>query len=165
MLIIMSAVLILGFGASAALKPGDPAPDFRLPDSTGKMHSLSDYRGNIVAIYFYPKNDTPGCTSQACSLRDGFDILKEDGVVVLGISYDDVASHARFKEKYNLNFTLLADTDKKTAKAYDAAGMLFAKRITYIVDADGVIMHVIDSVDTKNHAQQIHDVLKSKAVE
>jgi len=161
----IGVVLIFGLNASAALKPGDPAPDFNLPDSTGKMHALSDYQGKIVALYFYPKNDTPGCTAQACSLRDGFSLLEDDGVVVLGVSYDDVESHAQFKTKHNLNFTLLSDTSKATAKAYGADGMIFAKRITYIIGPDGKILHIIDKVDTRNHAQQIRDALNRKDTE
>jgi thioredoxin-dependent peroxiredoxin len=158
LLLIVASLFFLS-GASAALKPGDQAPDFKLSDADGKEHALNDYRGSIVALYFYPKNDTPGCTKQGCSLRDGFSDLKEKNVVVLGISYDDIASHKKFREKYNLPFTLLSDADKTVAKAYGVAGLVFAKRVTYIIDHDGKILHIIEKVDTSDHAQQILDLL------
>ena len=160
--LLANLVLFLGIGASADLKPGDAAPDFNLPDSDGNMHTLDNYRDKIIALYFYPKNDTPGCTKQACSLRDEFAILEEKGVVVLGVSFDSKESHARFKEKYNLNFTLLSDKEKKTAKDYGTAGLLFAKRWTFLIDGQGKIIEIVKDVDTKNHAKQIQDVLKEK---
>ncbi|MBN1297544.1 peroxiredoxin [bacterium] len=154
--------LFLGLSGSAAVQPGDPAPDFRLPDSEGKNHALSDYAGKTVAIYFYPKDNTPGCTSQACSIRDGFAELEQKGIIVLGVSYDDVASHAAFRKKHGLNFTLLADTDRVAARAYGADGMLFARRMTFIIGPDGRILAVIDKVDTRDHARQILDALKQE---
>ena len=160
--LLANLVLFLGIGASADLKPGDATPDFNLPDSDGNMHTLDNYRDKIIALYFYPKNDTPGCTKQACSLRDEFAILEEKGVVVLGVSFDSKESHARFKEKYNLNFTLLSDKEKKTAKDYGTAGLLFAKRWTFLIDGQGKIIEIVKDVDTKNHAKQIQDVLKEK---
>ena len=161
-ILLANLVLFLGIGASADLKPGDSAPDFKLPDSDGNMHSLTDYQEKIVALYFYPKNDTPGCTKQACSLRDEFSVLEDKGIVVLGVSFDSKESHAKFKEKYNLNFTLLSDESKKTAKDYGTAGLLFAKRWTFLIDGQGKIIEVIKDVDTKNHAKQIQDVLIEK---
>jgi thioredoxin-dependent peroxiredoxin len=142
-------------GASAALQKGDSAPDFTLPDAEGKNHTLSNYRGNIVVLYFYPKNNTPGCTKQGCSIRDGYAELRERGVTVLGISYDSPESHRKFAEKHSFPFTLLSDSSKKVAKSYDAAGTVFAKRITYIIDPDGKILEIITKVDTSGHAEQI----------
>jgi len=97
---------------------GKPAPDFSLPDQNGKIHKLSDYKGKYVALYFYPKDDTPGCTKEACSFRDGFAGLKKAGIEILGVSTDDEISHTKFIEKYKLPFTLLADKDKKIVEKY-----------------------------------------------
>lgn len=145
------------------LKAGDQAPDFELKDSNGQVHKLSDYKGKIVTLYFYPKDDTPGCTAEACNLRDNYSELTDRGIVVLGISYDDSASHKEFTEKYNLPFTLLSDTDKEVAEKYNAKkpiiGALVAKRITYLIGPDGKIIHIFDDVDTKNHTRQILEVL------
>lgn len=157
--------LLILFGACAAataLKPGDPAPDFALTDSAGKLHKLEDYRGKTVALYFYPKDDTPGCTRQACNLRDNYAKLADHGIVVLGVSYDDAASHGQFKEKYNLPFPLLADTSKTAAEAYGVKGALYASRVTFIIGPDGKIRHIIDQVDTGAHADQILTALNLK---
>ncbi len=153
------------FGASAGLKVGDPAPNFKLMDADGKAHSLGDYSGDVVVLYFYPKNDTPGCTKQGCSLRDGFAELKARGIVVLGVSYDDAGSHRKFREKYNLPFTLLSDSDKSVSKAYGTDGMLFARRVTFIISPDHKIMHIIEKVDTSDHAGQILGFLSQKSTQ
>lgn len=150
------------FKASAALKPGDPAPEFKLPDADGIEHTLENYRGKILVLYFYPKDNTPGCTSQGCSIRDGFPQLLERGITILGVSYDDTASHKAFRDKYNLPFPLLSDSDKSVSRAYGADGLLFSKRMTFIIGPDGTIRHVIDKVDTSDHARQILDVLDGK---
>jgi peroxiredoxin Q/BCP len=152
--------------AGNILKPGQAAPMFNLPDSEGKMHRLSDYKGKILVIYFYPKDDSPGCTTQACNLRDNFEELTKAGVNILGVSYDDTKSHQKFISKYDLPFPLLADTTKAMSEAYGAKptllGLFVPKRITYIIDEDSKILHVIEKVDTKNHSQQIMTVLKDK---
>ena len=159
---IFSSVLI----ASDQLIVGDPAPDFALPDGEGKLHKLSDYRGKIVALYFYPKDDTPGCTAEACNLRDNYDSLLTAGIIVLGVSFDDTAAHKKFAAKYHLPFPLLSDSEKKVAELYGAKGgatrLMMAKRITYLIDKDGKILHVFDKVDAGNHARQILDILKQK---
>lgn len=146
------------------LPAGSEAPDFTLKDADGQMHQLSSYRGKKVVLYFYPKNNTPGCTSEACNLRDNFDVLKEKGIVVLGVSYDSPESHKQFGEKHGLPFTLLSDRDKKVAGMYGAKGGLLgfmgAKRITYLIDEQGIIMHRFDKVDSANHARQILSVLE-----
>lgn len=148
------------------LTVGSPAPEFELPDGEGKLHKLSDFRGKIVALYFYPKDDTPGCTAEACNLRDNYDSLLAAGIVVLGVSFDDTASHKKFATKYHLPFPLLADSEKKVATLYGAKGgatrLMMAKRITYLIDKDGKILHVLDKVDAGNHTQQIFDILKQK---
>lgn len=145
------------------LAVGSLAPDFALKDEAGKVHHLSDYRGTKVVLYFYPKNNSPGCTQEACNLRDNFEVLKEKGVVILGISYDDMRSHKNFKEEYQLPFTLLSDSDKKVAEMYGAKGGLLgflgAKRITYLIDEEGKIKHLFEKVDPGNHAKQILAVL------
>ena len=152
--------------AGDILKPGQVAPSFKLSDSEGKVHKLSDYQGKILVIYFYPKNDTPGCTAEACNLRDNFEDLTKAGINILGVSYDDTKSHQKFISKYNLPFPLLADTTKTMSEAYGAKSGLFGlfapKRITYIVNKNGKIFHVFEKVDAKNHSQQIMAVLKEK---
>ncbi len=150
------------------LKEGNNAPEFELADQNGKIHKLSDYRGKIVAVYFYPRDDTPGCTKQACSIRDGWKELQKAGVVVLGISADDEKSHGAFATKYSLSFPLLADTTRKTIQAYGAWGEknLYGKimqgifRTTFIIDSKGIIKKVISKVDTEHHAEQILDAIK-----
>lgn len=144
---------------------GKKAPDFTLKDAAGESHSLSDYAGKLVVLYFYPKDDTPGCTAEACNLRDNFSVLTDRGVVVLGVSFDDQESHQAFRDKYKLPFPILSDTDKKVAEAYGATrGALIkfigAKRITYLIDGQQIVRHVFDDVDTKNHSQQILDVIE-----
>ncbi len=148
------------------LKAGDPAPDFSLRDDAGVVHHLKEYRGKIVALYFYPKDDTPGCTAEACNLRDNYDALKKAGVVILGVSYDDADSHRKFKKKYDLPFPLLSDVDKKTAEAYGAKGMLtgfmVAQRKTFLIDENGKILHIFNKVKTDDHARQILEVLAKR---
>ncbi len=139
------------------------APPFSLPDQDGTIHKLSDYAGKWLVIYFYPKDDTPGCTTEACSFRDEYDYIKEHGAVVLGISKDSVASHKKFAEKYNLHFPLLSDESTETIKAYNAWGQrsLYGRlfmgiiRSTYIINPDGQIVKEYPKVTPKQHAVQI----------
>lgn|GEM_PF-17912 len=146
-----------------SLKVGDKAPDFSASDQNGNTVTLGSLRGKTVILYFYPKDDTPGCTATACSLRDELDFLSDRNYAVVGVSADDERSHAKFARKYELPFPLLADTELKICYAYDVyAKKMFMGRITdgivrttFIIDANGYIQHVIDSVDTQNHAQQI----------
>ncbi|MBL8525395.1 MAG: thioredoxin-dependent thiol peroxidase [Betaproteobacteria bacterium] len=148
------------------LKPGDPAPDFTGKTTDGSKVSLKDYRGKKLIMYFYPMDDTPGCTAQACSLRDANKEIAKKGAAVLGISTQDSASHQKFTDKYKLNFPLLADTDKSVGKAYGTIGgggllsaakslVGMADRVTFVIDEKGKITHVIDSPDTKNHAEEV----------
>lgn len=145
------------------LNIGDKAPDFLGTDECGNEVRVSDYKGRKLVVYFYPKDSTPGCTAEACSLRDGMDDLVEAGYAVVGISADSAASHVRFKEKQNLNFPLIADVDKKTIEAFGAWGekqMAGRKymgiiRTTFVIDGNGTVERVITKVDTKNAAKQV----------
>ncbi|NEQ27965.1 MAG: peroxiredoxin, partial [Microcoleus sp. SIO2G3] len=134
---------------------GTDAPAFTAKDSEGKTVSLSDFAGKTVVLYFYPKDDTPGCTIQAKSFRDNYDEYQGKDMVVLGVSRDNEASHKLFQEKYGLPFQLLADVDGTITKAYDVDGGGYAKRVTYIIDGNGKITHVDASVNTASHAQDI----------
>lgn len=138
-----------------ALSVGMDAPSFTAKDGEGKTVSLSDFAGKTVVLYFYPKDDTPGCTKQAQSFRDNYQEYQGKEMVVLGVSRDDEASHKLFKEKYGLPFQLLADVDGTITKAYDVDGGGYAKRVTYIIDGNGKITHVDASVNTASHAQDI----------
>ncbi len=137
------------------LTVGTDAPAFTAKDTNGNTVSLSDFAGKTVVLYFYPKDDTPGCTKQACSFRDARDDYQNKDLVVLGVSADDEASHQAFTSKFNLNFPLLADTDHSLIKAYDVDGGGYAKRVTYIIGPDGKIIHVDASVNTSTHASDI----------
>lgn len=168
MKLFISTVLLFLFNSfifgGEMLKAGDTAPDFELYDSEGTIHKLTDYRGGITVIYFYPKDDSPGCTKEACNLRDNYEELLKEGISILGISYDDSVSHKKFSDKYNLPFPLLSDDEKKVADMYGAdrglLNMVGPKRITYVIGKDGKIFHVFDQVDTGNHASQILKVVK-----
>jgi peroxiredoxin Q/BCP len=145
------------------LNVGDKAPEYLGLDENGNEVRLSDFPGKRVVVYFYPKDNTPGCTAEACSLRDGMEELLAAGYAVVGISADSAASHGRFKEKQSLNFPLVADVDKVTIQAFGAWGekkMAGRKymgiiRTTFIISPDGVVERVIQKVDTKNAAKQI----------
>ena len=147
---------------------GDTAPAFTLPDQQGHLHSLSDYRGKWVVLYFYPKDDTPGCTKEACNFRDEKDRLEDLGAVVLGVSADDVESHGKFHGKYGLNFPLLADPAKDMIKAYGAWGLknMFGKeyegilRQTFIINPQGQIARVWDKVNPEEHALEVAQALE-----
>jgi peroxiredoxin Q/BCP len=138
-----------------ALTVGMDAPAFTAKDTNGNTVSLSDFAGKTVVLYFYPKDDTPGCTKQAQSFRDNYAEYQGKEMVVLGVSMDDEASHKKFTEKYGLPFQLLADTDGAITKAYDVEGGGYAKRVTYVIDSNGKITHVDASVNTASHAQDI----------
>ncbi|MER3494367.1 MAG: peroxiredoxin [Mastigocladus sp. ERB_26_2] len=137
------------------LAVGTDAPAFTVKDTNGNTVSLSDFKGKTVVLYFYPKDDTPGCTKQACSFRDAKEQYTSKDIVVLGVSADDEASHQAFTQKYNLNFPLLADTNGELIKAYDVDGGGYAKRVTYVIDGNGKIIHVDSSVNTSTHAGDI----------
>jgi peroxiredoxin Q/BCP len=148
---------------------GEPGPDFSGLTTDGTQVRLKDFRGKKLVLYFYPMDDTPGCTAQACSLRDHNAEIEAKGAAILGVSAQGVESHRRFTGKYELNFPLLADTDRAVARAYGTIGgglggtlrgMLgMAERITFIIDEQGRIAHVIDDVNTKDHAGQVLGLL------
>lgn len=141
------------------LSIGDTAPNFTVKDTTGNTVSLSDYAGKSVVLYFYPKDDTPGCTKQACSFRDNYQQYLSQGITVLGVSLDDETSHQAFTEKFSLPFPLLADTEGMIAKAYDVLGDYngtpYAQRVTYVIGADGKISQVYTTINTETHATDI----------
>ena len=151
--------------AGESLKVGQPAPDFSLPDQNGKMRTLEDFRGKWLALYFYVKDDTPGCTEQACKFRDDIHELTDLGVQVVGVSVDDSASHANFAKKYNLPFPLLADSKGEIAARYDSLrgdGGL-AKRNSFLIDPQGRIAKIYLSASTsRNSAEIIEDLKKLK---
>ena len=138
------------------LTQGLIAPDFKLPDQNGEMHSLLQYRGRYVLIYFYPKDDTPGCTTEACTIRDLYADFESNNVKVLGISADTSASHKKFSDKYNLPFTLLADTEKSVIKAYGANKIpIGINRISYLIAPDGTIAKTYPKVTPADHGAEI----------
>ncbi|MBD2521057.1 MULTISPECIES: peroxiredoxin [unclassified Nostoc] len=141
------------------LAVGTDAPAFTAKDTNGNTISLSNLRGKTVVLYFYPKDDTPGCTKQACSFRDAQAQYQGKDIVILGVSADDEVSHQAFTQKYNLNFPLLADSDKSLIKAFDVDGGGYAKRVTYVIDPNGKITHVDTSVNTTTHASDVLAVL------
>lgn len=172
----MKIIILLGFGlllmilalksnaASKLPKVGDIAPAFALADQSGKIRKLEDYSGKWVVLYFYPKDDTPGCTKEACSFRDDLKQLEKLGVQVIGVSVDDSDSHAKFADKYHLPFPLLADQDAKVAESYGAVNNLLiikiAKRYTFLIDPSGKIAQIYLDVNTSRHSQEIIDDLK-----
>jgi thioredoxin-dependent peroxiredoxin len=137
------------------LAVGTKAPTFTTQDTSGKTVSLESYAGKNVVLYFYPKDDTPGCTKEACSFRDNYSDYQNKDITVFGVSMDDVASHQKFTEKFNLPFPLLADTSGAIAKAYGVDGGGYAKRVTFVIDGTGNIAKVYDSVKTETHASDI----------
>ncbi|MEH1867979.1 MAG: peroxiredoxin [Nostoc sp.] len=141
------------------LAVGTDAPAFTAKDTNGNTVSLSDFAGKTVVLYFYPKDDTPGCTKQACSFRDAQAQYQGKDIVILGVSADDEVSHQAFTQKYDLNFPLLADSDKSLITAFDVDGGGYAKRVTYVIDPNGKITHVDTSVNTTTHASDVLAVL------
>lgn len=142
------------------------APDFALPDETNALRSLREFRGKKIVLYFYPKNDTPGCTKQACGFRDTANLYAQHGIVVIGINYDTPDSHKQFKQKYQLPFILLSDVKKHVARLYGARQGFgpepFPRRITFLINEQGTIIKVIENIDVSSHAT---DVLKAFGIE
>jgi thioredoxin-dependent peroxiredoxin len=144
-------------------KVGDTAPEFSLPDQDGTMHALSEYRGKWVLLYFYPKDDTPGCTKEACAIRDNQSQFNDQGTVVLGVSVDSVASHRKFADKYGLPFTLLADEGKKVVEAYGVWGKkqfagreyMGTSRTSFLIDPAGKVAKVYEAVKPEPHASEV----------
>lgn len=154
--------------AAGVPKLGEAAPEFSLSDQNGQMKKLSDFAGQWVVLYFYPKDDTPGCTKEACSFRDDLATLEKLGAKVIGVSIDDSDSHAKFASKYHLPFPLLADKDGKVAEAYGALNNLLvikiAKRYTFLINPAGRIAKTYLNVDTSKHSQEIIEDLKRLSI-
>lgn len=148
---------------SMTLDLNTPAPNFELGDQNGEPHKLSDYLGKRVVLYFYPKDDTPGCTAEACSFRDNYSVFKQNDIVILGVSADSAKSHAKFQEKYELPFTLLSDTDHTVSEAYGVWGLkkymgreyFGINRTTFLIDEEGNLVKVYEKVKPAEHAQEI----------
>lgn len=168
---LLAALLVVAAALPEAMAEtpvvGDPAPGFELADQNGRIHSLEDYRDQWVALYFYPQDDTPGCTTEACEFRDDIFEYRRLGARVLGISLDDEKSHKAFAEKYDLPFPLLADTRGATARAYGVHSKLFgltlAKRQTFLIDPAGTIVRHYENVDPDTHSDQVLSDLKALA--
>ncbi|MDH3589755.1 MAG: peroxiredoxin [Gammaproteobacteria bacterium] len=166
---ILSVIALTGLISTPVLagQPavGEMAPGFQLLDQNGKSHAIEDYRGQWLVMYFYPKDDTPGCTTEACAFRDDFFKFRKMGVAILGVSLDDVESHAEFAEKYHLPFPLLADTDKRTATTYGVLrnyGVVkLSSRQTFLIDPEGRIAKHYGKVDPETHSGQLQADIKS----
>ena len=151
------------------IEEGKPAPDFQLTGDDGETVRLSDLRGKQVVLYFYPKDDTPGCTTQACGIRDAYGEFEREGAVILGVSPDNEASHVKFKEKYHLPFTLLADEGHRVADEYGVWGPKKymgrtyegVERSTFVIDADGTVKRVMRKVKPANHAEDVLEALRA----
>ena len=148
-------------GNKSAPVVGSPAPDFSLPDHTGANRSLGEYRGAYTVIYFYPKDDTPGCTIEACTIRDAYGEFGNEGIAVLGVSADSPESHMKFREKYELPFTLLSDMNGSMIASYGADGFGYTKRISYLLDPSGIVAKIYPEVDPSTHAMQIINDVRS----
>ncbi|MBI5751112.1 MAG: peroxiredoxin [Hydrogenophilales bacterium] len=162
---VLTFILVRASHAGDAPQPGQAAPDFNLPDQRGKLHRPADYRGKWLVLYFYPKDDTPGCTKQACAFRDDIFTLRKLGAEVVGVSVDDTASHAEFAKKYSLPFPLLADQQGATAERYGSLAKLvvmkFAKRNTFLIDPQGLVAKVYLSAEAGRNSEQVIADLKA----
>ena len=152
------------------ISSGIPAPLFSLPDETGTSRSLTEFRGHPLILYFYPKDDTPGCTTEACNFRDDYSMYIEAGIIILGVSPDDPKSHAKFKKKYGLPFPLLADSEHKVCDLYEVWGMkknygreyMGVLRTTFLIDENGMILHVFEKVKPAEHSAEVLAALKTQ---
>ncbi len=160
----IAATLLLGLSCAWAALPatGTPAPAFSLADQAGKTRTLAEFRGKWVVLYFYPKDDTPGCTEEACKFRDDIYALSQMGAQVIGVSLDDSASHAQFAKKYSLPFPLLADPSGAVTASYGALpkGSRYAKRYTFLIDPAGKVAKIYTSVETSRHSLEVIEDLK-----
>lgn len=151
------------------LSAGEQAPAFELLDNEGNLHKLSDYQGQTIVVYFYPRDDTSGCTTEACSFRDAYADFREAGIEVIGISPDSEGSHSKFISKYELPFVLLSDPDHKVCEAFGAWGLkkMYGReyegvfRTTFVIGPDGVIKHVFENVKPADHSQEVLEVVKT----
>ena len=161
-LVVLSAVSLMQV-AAWAVKVGEAAPDFKAPSTAGRDLSLGDFAGKWLVLYFYPKSFTPGCTAESCSLRDGYQDIQDLGASIVGVSLDSLETQQKFKAEHKLPFDLLSDEEARVAKAYDALGFggLMAKRLTFIINPEGKVAHIVDSVKTGDHDAQVLEVLRS----
>jgi len=162
----LGLMAMFGVAAAGEVKEGMKAPAFEARDQHNALVRLADFQGkSAVVLYFYPKDDTPGCTAEACSLRDGFQAIQAAGAVILGVSADTTQSHKAFAEKFHLPFSILADPDRRIIETYGVKMPLLgmAKRITVLIDRQGVVRKVITDVRTKDHDQQVLALLKTLA--
>ena len=157
---IFFTILLIGTVFSQ-LKVDTIAPDFTLTDAAGIFHTLSDYKGQYIILYFYPKDNTPGCTEEACNFRDNFSQIRAQNATILGVSWDTSVKHASFSEKYSLPFTLLSDIKGDVTEAYKAAGWFTPKRYTYIIDPLGVIVKTYTKFDISAHSEEIIAFIQS----
>ncbi|MCS7052107.1 MAG: peroxiredoxin [Ignavibacterium sp.] len=152
---------LFGCGGNAqSIKEGELAPDFTLQDENSKSYTLSEFRGKSpVVIFFYPKAGTPGCTKQACGIRDNYDKFQKNGIVVFGISVDSKEAQKKFKDENNLNFPLLSDQDKKVSKAYDVLNNFgISSRVSFVIDKEGKIAHILRDINISQHADQVFEL-------
>jgi peroxiredoxin Q/BCP len=159
---------IMSKAAPSGLKAGQKAPDFTALNDKGEKVKLSDFKGRKVVLYFYPKDDTPGCTKEACAFRDGIDEIKKQGAAVIGVSTDSVESHKKFKAKFDLNFPLLADTDRQIVEAYGiwkeksmyGKKYMGIERTTFVIDGQGKISHIFPKVKVDEHYDEVLEALE-----
>ena len=163
LILLLSSLVATAAAASTNVVVGALAPEFAAVDSAGATNTLTELRGKWVVLYFYPRSFTPGCTAEACSLRNGFTAIQDLGAVILGVSLDGVKKQAKFKEEYHLPFAILSDADKTVSRAYDclAVGGLFAKRRTFIITPEGKIAYIFENVKTATHDQEVLAQLKA----
>ena len=157
--------ILITMSCARAVFVGDTAPDFELLDQDNKIRTLKEFKGKYIVLYFYPKDNTPGCTKQACLLRDSFGEFEKQNIVVLGINYDSKETHKKFKSKHNLPFILLSDSEKKIAKLYGAKNWWFIPfpyRKTFIINTHGKICSILDNVDVSTHTANVLQIINKQ---
>ena len=152
---IISYIFVVSFLIAHSPEIGVQAPNFKLKDQDGNLHSLSDYKGKKLVLYFFPRANTPPCKKQACGLRDKYDSFEKSNISILGISFDPKKRLKGFKEKHNIDFNFLSDTKKETAKSYGVNKFFFTSRKTFLIDENGVLIKKINSVDVSTHAEEV----------
>ena len=152
---ILSSIFLVSFSLAHSPEIGVQAPNFKLQDQDGKLHSLADYRGKKLVLYFFPRANTPPCKKQACGLRDKYDSFENSNISILGISFDPEKRLKGFKEKHNIDFNFLSDTKKETAKSYGVNKFFFTSRKTFLIDENGILIKKINSVDVSTHAEEV----------
>ena len=160
-MIVLSFFVLSGFGKpSTSVKIGEKAPIFELFDQNGELFSFKDYSGKKMIIYFFPRAFTPGWTKQACGFRDQYDIYKENNIEIIGISYDNREKQKSFSEKHNLNFRVLSDSKKEVSKLYGVETYFFPKRVTFLIDENGIVFDIIDDMSLSDYAENVIKIFK-----